>query len=136
MDFEPGDSEGHHHSQPSDVSSILSLIFRGRKTEYEGLFDDRTFRGGEDEPDTYPLFEAPSTLRIHPSSLCFGARRVNLVMKSARTYPLITVPGSYLMPYRFNSAAHFAIRPVASGFTMMFHQHGNRKGLEVVSQLS
>ena len=44
---------------------------------------------------------------------------MNSIMKSAKTYPLIVVLGSYLMSYDLNFDAHFVIRPVTSGFSMI-----------------
>jgi len=105
------------HSQPSDDSFVLGLIVRDREAECEGLFDDKTLEGGEDESDVFPFAVRGSVdIENHPSreSLCVAATRVNSTMKSARTCPLIIVLGSYLMSYEFSSAAHFAIHPVTS----------------------
>ena len=67
------------------------------------------------------LFEAPSTFKIHSLANCFAeVPGVNLAMKYAMTCPLIDVLVSYLMLYCLNSHAHFAIRPVNLGFSMIF----------------
>ena len=60
------DFETDDHSEPSQDSLILSFIVGYREAESEGLFDDGTFRGDEDDLDAYPLlFEALSIFRIH-----------------------------------------------------------------------
>ena len=94
VDLKSNDSEGCCHSQPRMIASYsASLFMAGKPSVKDSLMMKHL---GEVRTTSTPislLFEALSTLRIHPSpeSLCVGALRVNFVMKSARTCPLITI---------------------------------------------
>ena len=108
--------------KPDNDNFVFSFIIGGLEPESECIFHVNPIWGDQNQPCTIslsiggPIYGQPPDREVRRElGVSVGSVKVNSMMKSTKTCPLIAVFGLYLMSNSLSSMAHFTSLPEVYG---------------------